>query len=62
MVELLVPELQKRGVYKTEYRSGTLREKLFGDGPRLPANHPGAGYRDLSQQRENVGVNLAEPA
>ncbi len=62
VVELLVPELQKRGVYKTEYRSGTLREKLFGDGPRLPANHPGAGYRDLSQQRENVGVNLAEPA
>ncbi|HGY9634957.1 LLM class flavin-dependent oxidoreductase [Pseudomonas alloputida] len=62
VVELLVPELQKRGVYKTEYRSGTLREKLFGDGPRLPANHPGAGYRDLSQQRGNVGVNLAEPA
>lgn len=62
VVELLVPELQKRGVYKTEYRSGTLREKLFGDGPRLPANHPGAGYRDLSQQRENVGFNLAEPA
>lgn len=62
VVELLVPELQKRGVYKTEYRSGTLREKLFGDGPRLPANHPGAGYRDLSQQRKNVDVNLAEPA
>jgi hypothetical protein len=34
-------------VYKTEYAQGTLREKLFGDGPQLGANHPGAGYRDL---------------
>jgi hypothetical protein len=39
--------LQKRGVYKTEYAPGTLREKLFGDGARLASNHPGAGYRDL---------------
>ena len=46
-VDLLVPELQTRGVYKTEYAPGTLREKLFGDGARLGANHPGAGYRDL---------------
>ena len=46
-VELLVPELQKRGVYKTEYAQGTLREKLFGDGARLADNHPGASYRDL---------------
>ncbi|MFP3449846.1 5,10-methylene tetrahydromethanopterin reductase, partial [Pseudomonas sp. SIMBA_067] len=43
-----VPELQKRGVYKTEYAQGTLREKLFGEGARLAPNHPGAGYRDLS--------------
>jgi FMN-dependent oxidoreductase (nitrilotriacetate monooxygenase family) len=47
VVELLVPELQKRGVYKTEYRAGTLREKLFADGPRLPDSHPAAQYRDL---------------
>ncbi|KOR02215.1 LLM class flavin-dependent oxidoreductase [Pluralibacter gergoviae] len=45
VVELLVPELQKRGVYKKEYQPGTLREKLFGAGPRLEAPHPGAGYR-----------------
>lgn len=37
VVELLVPELQKRGVFKQEYREGTLREKLFGGGPRLAA-------------------------
>ena len=51
-VELLVPELQKRGVYKTEYAPGTLGEKLFGDGARLPESHPGAGYRDLATLRK----------
>ncbi len=29
-VTLVVPELQRRGVYKTAYAGGTLREKLFG--------------------------------
>ncbi len=36
---------KKRGVFKQEYREGTLREKLFGGGPRLAAPHPGASYR-----------------
>jgi long-chain alkane monooxygenase len=40
-----VPELQQRGVYKREYRVGTLREKLFGAGARLPSAHPAAAYR-----------------
>ena len=48
VVNLLVPELQRRGVYPTAYKEGTLREKLFGDGATLPASHPGASYRDLS--------------
>jgi len=48
-VGLLVPELQKRGVYKTEYAPGTLREKLFGEGPRLPEIHPGSSYRKLGE-------------
>ncbi|MBY5773450.1 LLM class flavin-dependent oxidoreductase [Rhizobium leguminosarum] len=47
-VDLLVPELQKRGVYKTDYAKGTLREKLGGKGPRLVAPHPGAAYRNLA--------------
>ena len=41
--DLLVPELQKRGVYPTAYKPGTLREKLFGDGPYLPTTHPADG-------------------
>jgi FMN-dependent oxidoreductase (nitrilotriacetate monooxygenase family) len=48
VVDLLVPELQRRGVYPTAYKEGTLREKLFGDGDKLAAGHPGASYRDLA--------------
>jgi FMN-dependent oxidoreductase (nitrilotriacetate monooxygenase family) len=41
IIDLLVPELQRRGVYKKEYRPGSLREKLFHQGPYLPETHPG---------------------
>ncbi|OLL76872.1 flavin-dependent oxidoreductase [Pseudonocardia sp. Ae168_Ps1] len=44
--ELVVPELQDRGRYKTAYRPGTFREKMFPHGgPHLPADHVGARYR-----------------
>ncbi|GMO34982.1 LLM class flavin-dependent oxidoreductase [Bradyrhizobium sp. TM233] len=46
IADMLVPELTRRGRYKSEYAKGTLREKLFGDGrARLDAPHPAAGYR-----------------
>ena len=61
VVELLVPELQKRGVYKTEYAAGTLRDKLFGDGPRLADNHPAARYRDLGKGHSSSAIKR-EPA
>lgn len=51
VVDYVVPELQRRGVYQTEYRQGTLREKLFGQGPRLSEDHRAAQYRDLTQQK-----------
>lgn len=45
-VELVVPELQKRGRYKRAYRPGALREKLYGEGrARLPDTHPAARHR-----------------
>jgi FMN-dependent oxidoreductase (nitrilotriacetate monooxygenase family) len=47
VVDLLVPELQKRGVYPTAYKPGTLREKLFGEGPYLPKTHPADAFRDI---------------
>jgi alkanesulfonate monooxygenase SsuD/methylene tetrahydromethanopterin reductase-like flavin-dependent oxidoreductase (luciferase family) len=31
-VDLVVPELQRRGRYKLDYAPGTLREKLYGPG------------------------------
>jgi FMN-dependent oxidoreductase (nitrilotriacetate monooxygenase family) len=43
--EYVVPELQRRDVYRTAYQPGTLREKLFGRGPRLPPSHRAARYR-----------------
>jgi len=49
VVEFIVPELQKRGVYQTSYAQGTLREKLFVAGPYLPENHRGAKYRNLKE-------------
>ncbi|GAA2724535.1 LLM class flavin-dependent oxidoreductase [Cellulomonas aerilata] len=45
-IELVVPELQRRGLYRTRYAESTLRERLFGPGrTRLPDSHPGARYR-----------------
>jgi hypothetical protein len=44
-VEHLIPELQRRGVAPTEYRPGTLRQKLFDGAAHLPQSHPGAAYR-----------------
>ena len=44
VVDLLTPELQRRGRYKTVYKEGALREKLFGN-PRLGNEHPAASHR-----------------
>ncbi|SPL72607.1 LLM class flavin-dependent oxidoreductase [Acinetobacter stercoris] len=62
VVEYVVPELQRRGVYQKEYKEGTLREKLFNQGAHLPANHKGARYRALhKKQHENRVVTEAIP-
>lgn len=49
VVDLLVPELQSRGRYKTKYSTGSFRNKLFGRGDRLPASHP-------AKQREQAAA------
>lgn len=41
VVTHIVPELQRRGRYRTSYEEGSLRHKVFGNGPRLPDSHPG---------------------
>ncbi len=45
-IEYVVPELQRRGLYRTRYEESTLRERLFGAGnQRLFDAHPGARFR-----------------
>jgi len=45
IVDHLLPVLRDRGLAQREYQPGTLREKLFGRGARLPETHPAAHYR-----------------
>lgn len=45
-VEYVVPELQKRGRYRTDYEGSTLRESLYGAGrSQVKDTHPAAKYR-----------------
>ena len=62
VVKHLVPELQRRGVYPTAYKPGTLREKLFGDGPLLPGTHPAARYRDIEAFKRRQARRVAAEA
>jgi hypothetical protein len=45
-VELVIPELQKRGLYRTQPQSGTFRSRLRADhSSHLPASAYGASFR-----------------
>ncbi len=45
-VDLVVPVLQERGLFKADYAEGPLRQKLFGgENGRLTASHPAAAFR-----------------
>jgi long-chain alkane monooxygenase len=61
-IELVVPELRRRGRYREAYADGeTLRERLFGtDHARLLPDHPGARYRDPAALRP--AAVAADPA
>lgn len=50
VIDMVVPLLQERGVYKTAYQPGTYRDKLFGTA-HLPATHTAAQYRGTGAQR-----------
>lgn len=50
-VDDVVPELQKRGIYRQEYEGKTLRENMFGKGHvHLPENHPAKKLGSLQSQ------------
>lgn len=59
VVGYVVPELQRRGAYPTAYRPGTLREKLFDQGPYLTAPHPAAQYRDIEAIKRSQRIGQA---
>lgn len=41
LTQRIIPELRRRGRFRSEYEEATLRERLFGPGhTRLPADHP----------------------
>ena len=44
-VDHVVPVLTERGAYQSDYAPGSLRNKLLGNGDRLPDEHRGARYR-----------------
>ena len=57
VVELLVPELQKRGVFKQEYREGTLRGKTV---RRRPASGRASPGRQLPPRCAHGGIGRGE--
>ncbi|MBN3814081.1 NtaA/DmoA family FMN-dependent monooxygenase [Paraburkholderia sp. Ac-20347] len=59
-VDHVVPVLQKRGLMQREYAPGTLREKLFRDGPHLPDRHPARRLRPWAvQEATALSASLA---
>jgi hypothetical protein len=44
VIDMVIPILQDRGRYKTEYAPGTFREKLFGT-DRIPETHLAGTFR-----------------
>jgi long-chain alkane monooxygenase len=50
IADLLVPELQRRGLFKKDYAPGTLRNKLFGRGDAIAAGHPAHAARNAVRE------------
>nr|WP_174505625.1 LLM class flavin-dependent oxidoreductase [Acinetobacter sp. Marseille-Q1620] len=50
-IRLVIPELQSRGRFKTEYEKGSLRNKIFGKGDHLSTQHPAHEFRCYTQSK-----------
>lgn len=62
-IDGVVPVLQKRGRMQKEYQEGTLRQKLFGRGPRARLPHPAAVHHQtfLETRRDGDQLPAATP-
>jgi len=62
VVDLVVPELKRRGRYKVDQKrdknSATLREQLLGAGPRLAPEHPGRQVR-IDRVTNDASINTS---
>ncbi|OTG91822.1 LLM class flavin-dependent oxidoreductase [Acinetobacter sp. ANC 3813] len=58
-IRWVIPELQQRGRYKTEYSQGSLRNKLFQQGDRLTAPHPADQFRFRNCKQKNKQAQSA---
>jgi alkanesulfonate monooxygenase SsuD/methylene tetrahydromethanopterin reductase-like flavin-dependent oxidoreductase (luciferase family) len=61
-VDHVVPVLTERGAYQAEYAPGSLRNKLFGRGDRLPDEHRGASYRIGGSRSTVIDRPSTEPS
>jgi len=64
IVDLVVPELQRRGVYRKEYQAATLRENLFHRSAHLPITHPSAIFRNpdtFASGRADLAATPTQP-
>lgn len=62
-IQWVIPELQQRGRYKTEYENGSLRHKLFQQGDQLSASHPVQQFRCQSTaSTSNSNLNQKQTA
>ena len=60
-VNLVIPELQRRRLFRKEYEGSTLREHYFGAGHRrLMDDHPGSAYRRTSGSALSSGAIAVE--
>ncbi|WP_121774698.1 LLM class flavin-dependent oxidoreductase [Acinetobacter bereziniae] len=44
-IKWVIPQLQQRGRFKTQYENGTLRNKIFKQGDYLNQQHPASAFR-----------------
>ncbi|MDA3438900.1 LLM class flavin-dependent oxidoreductase [Acinetobacter bereziniae] len=52
-IKWVIPQLQQRGRFKTQYENGTLRNKIFKRGDYLNQQHPASAFRCQNSKHNN---------
>ncbi|MEN8409642.1 LLM class flavin-dependent oxidoreductase [Acinetobacter bereziniae] len=52
-IKWVIPQLQQRGRFKTQYENGTLRDKIFKQGDYLNQQHPASAFRCQNSKQNN---------